>query len=120
MGDRNLIRLGGCIMLLGTVMIMLPLPMDHVALAGLFVIGIGCAPVYPSIIHSTPANFGAENSQAIVGIQMAAAYTANTLFPPLFGAVISFTGIGLYPFWIGAYILLMFAASEKLNRLLSK
>lgn len=115
-GDRNLIRLGGSIMLLGAVMIMLPLPTDFVALAGLLVIGVGCSPVYPSIIHSTPTNFGAENSQAIVGIQMASAYTATTFFPPLFGVIANAIGIWLYPFWVGAYILLMFAASEKLNR----
>ena len=119
-GDRNLIRIGGCVMLLGAIMVLLPVNVDFVALAGLLVIGFGCSPVYPSIIHSTPSNFGPENSQAIVGIQMAAAYTATTFFPPLFGVIAGATTIGLYPFWIAAYIVLMLIASEKLNRIIDK
>ena len=90
------------------------------ALAGLIIIGLGCAPVYPSIIHSTPANFGKENSQAIVGIQMASAYLGGTLMPPLFGFLADKISIGLYPLYLGFFALVMLVMSELLNRTAAK
>ena len=98
-GDNGMIRLGQSIMFTGVLMILLPLP-EIFALCGLTVFGLGCAPVYPSIIHSTPARFGRENSQALVGIQMASAYTGSTLFPKLFGLITKYFGIGLYPLFL--------------------
>ena len=80
-----MIRLGTTILLAGCAAVLLPIPSDTAALAGLVVMGIGCAPVYPSIIHATPANFGEKNSQAIIGIQMASAYVGSTFMPPVFG-----------------------------------
>ena len=59
--------------------------------------GLGAAPVYPAIIHSTPTNFGVNNSQAIIGIQMASAYTGSTVMPPLFGALGSWIGMWILP-----------------------
>ena len=82
LGDKALIRLGSAVIITGIIMVWLPLGIDALALAGLIVIGFGCAPVYPSIIHLTPVNFGADNSQAIIGIQMATAYIGNTFMPP--------------------------------------
>src|SRR5699024_3668613 len=73
-GDRRLIRGGFVAVVVGAVMLVLPLETDVLALAGLVIAGLGAAPIYPAIIHSTPANFGRKNSQAIIGIQMAAAY----------------------------------------------
>ena len=58
---------------------------ESAALAGLILIGLGCAPIYPSVIHSTPAHFGADKSQAVIGVEMASAYIGNCLMPPLFG-----------------------------------
>ncbi|MBR6650141.1 MAG: MFS transporter, partial [Clostridia bacterium] len=83
--DKTLIRVGSIAIIAGVVMIAPPLKNSLPALVGLVVVGVGCAPVYPSVIHSTPENFGRENSQAIVGIQMASAYTGSTLMPPIFG-----------------------------------
>lgn len=102
LGDRRLIRIGILTVLAGAALVLLPLPLHFPALAGLIVIGFGCAPIYPSIIHSTPANFGAENSQAIIGVQMASAYLGSTFMPPLFGLLAAHVSIGLYP----AYLLL--------------
>ena len=80
-GDSSLIRIGCTVAILGIILIILPFSSDVPALAGLITAGIGCAPVYPSIIHATPARFGKENSQAVVGIQMASAYTGSTFMP---------------------------------------
>ena len=64
-------------------------------LFGLILIGLGCAPIYPFIIHSTPLNFGADKSQAIVGVEMASAYIGNIIMPPLFGLVAEYISISL-------------------------
>lgn len=120
LGDKNMIRLGVGLIVLGSVMILVPLEFEGLALTGLVIVGIGCAPTYPSIIHSTPANFGKENSQAVIGVQMAAAYIGTTLTPPLFGLVAQYIHIGLYPVYILLFALLMFFMSEQVNRLAAK
>lgn len=113
LGDRNMIRLGTLIALMGVVLLVLPISHNLPALAGLVVIGVGCAPVYPSIIHSTPGNFGAENSQAIIGIQMASAYVGSTFIPPLFGLIANHIDIKLFPWYILIFFVLMIVMTEK-------
>ena len=107
LGDRRLIRIGILTMIGGVLLIALPVPYDAFTLAGLLIVGLGCAPVYPSVIHSTPANFGKENSQAIIGIQMASAYVGTTFMPPLFGLIAAHIHIGLYPAFLLALAVLM-------------
>ena len=116
-GDRTLIRVGLAVILVGILCVGLPLGSDALALGGLIVVGLGCAPIYPSVIHSTPRNFGAENSQSIVGIQMASAYVGSTFMPPLFGALTEILPISIYPLYLAAFAVLMIVMSEKLNRL---
>ena len=99
----------------GAVMLTLPVGTDAVALVGLVVAGLGSAPIYPAIIHSTPVNFGRENSQAVIGIQMAAAYAGSTLAPPLFGAIAAVTGLGIFPVYILLLVALGLVMSERLN-----
>lgn len=105
LGDKRLIYCGTAIALTGCIMVMLPI--NDLALAGLVIIGLGCAPVYPAIIHSTPSNFGAENSQAIIGIQMASAYIGSTFMPPVFGAIGNSVGLGFFPVYVMAFFVLM-------------
>lgn len=114
-GDRLLIRWGFTTVGLGTVMVLLPLGTDVVALAGLVIAGLGCAPIYPAIIHSTPANFGRENSQAIIGVQMAAAYVGSTLAPPLFGLLSSGVGTWTFPVFLTVLAVLGLVMSQRLN-----
>ena len=118
-GDRTMIRTGILVMAAGIVLVALPLPTTLPCLIGLVVIGLGCAPVYPCIIHSTPVNFGKENSQSLVGIQMASAYTGSTLMPPLFGVIAQYIHIGLYPLYLGIFTLVMLWMTESLNRKIS-
>lgn len=120
LGDKVLIRLGTVVIILGILMIIIPAGFDQLALAGLVVIGLGCAPVYPSIIHSTPANFGEENSQAIIGIQMASAYTGTTFMPPLFGFIADNINIGLYPVYLLVFAILMLTMTEWLNKVMAE
>lgn len=115
-GDRALIRGGFVAIGVGAVLLVLPLPTDVVGFVGLVIIGLGSAPVYPAIIHSTPANFGRRNSQAIIGIQMAAAYVGSTLAPPLFGVLSTWAGMWIFPVYLGVLTVLGLVMSERLNR----
>ncbi|MBQ9563497.1 MAG: MFS transporter [Lachnospiraceae bacterium] len=107
--DSQLIRLGYAIQAAALLLILLPLGKTP-AIIGLILIGLGCAPVYPCIIHSTPDLFGAEHSQAIIGVQMASAYIGILIMPPLFGVLANATSLRLYP-WYMAIILMAEAAS---------
>jgi fucose permease len=115
-GDRNMIRGSVAIMITGILLILAPLEGYFLCLVGLVVLGLGCATVYPSIIHSTPSNFGAQNSQAVIGVQMAGAYTGSTLMPPLLGLIARATGIGFYPFFILTFAVVLLVMTEWLNK----
>ena len=115
-GDRNMIRVGITVMIIGVILIGLPIKSTIPALAGLVILGFGAAPVYPCIIHSTPTNFGKENSQSLVGIQMASAYVGITLMPPLFGLIAEYIGIGLYPIYLSLFTVLMIVMTELTNK----
>lgn len=106
LGDRRMLGLGTGIMLVGVLLILLPLPVIS-ALVGLVVFGVGCAPIYPTIIHETPHSFGADHSQAVIGLQMASAYVGSTFAPPLFGLLAGAVSISLYPVYILAFTVLM-------------
>lgn len=119
LGDKRLIRLGITIVLCGVVMVAIPGVSNLTPLIGLVIIGLGCAPIYPSIIHATPFNFGEENSQAIIGIQMASAYVGSTFMPPVFGFIADKLSIGLYPKYLMLFGILMFIMSEMLNKVVA-
>ncbi len=104
LNDTQMIRLGQGIIAAGVAFLLLPLH-PYFRLAGLLLVGLGCAPVYPCIIHSTPDHFGADRSQALIGIQMASAYVGTALMPPLFGLIANHLSISL----LGIYLLLLLA-----------
>ena len=104
--DTQMIHIGQGIIALGIILLFLPLG-DIVSLAGLIIIGLGCAPIYPCVIHSTPSLFGADKSQAVIGVQMAAAYVGTTLMPPLFGLLANHISFALFPFYLGIILVLM-------------
>ena len=115
LSDRQMIRLGQAIIGIGILILLLPLG-AKASLAGLIIIGMGCAPVYPCIIHSTPDHFGAENSQAVIGVQMASAYIGILLMPPLFGLLADKISSGLLPVFLLILLAVMILMQEKLNR----
>ena len=102
-------------MILGVVVMVLPLG-QYAALVGLMLFGLGCAPIYPCVIHSTPNHFGAENSQAIIGVQMAAAYIGICVMPPLFGLIANYITVALMPLYLAIITVVMIAMCEGLNR----
>lgn len=112
LNDKQLIRLGEVLIAIGIVLMLL----SSGSLIGLIVIGLGCAPIYPCIIHSTPYHFGADKSQAIIGVQMASAYVGTLIMPPLFGFLAQIISIGLFPFYLLFLLILMTLMHESLER----
>lgn len=113
--NRQTVRLGHGLIAAGIVFLLLPF--DSVSLpAGFFMIGLGCAPIFPSLLHDTPKNFGKDHSQAIMGIQMACAYVGASLMPPIFGMTASRAGYGLFPFYLAALLAVMLLMVETLGR----
>ena len=113
--DRQMIRMGQAIILIGIIVMVLPFG-ESGSLIGFSLIGLGCAPVYPCVIHSTPEHFGAERSQAIIGVQMASAYIGTCLMPPLFGLVANHISIRLLPLYLLMLLVLMVYMYEMLER----
>lgn len=111
--DTQMIRMGQGIIFIGILALLFSTGAT-VAFGGLILVGLGCAPVYPCIIHSTPAHFGADKSQAIIGVQMASAYTGSCLMPPVFGLIANHVSVTLYPVYLGAILVLMVVMYQRL------
>lgn len=115
LNDIQMIRLGQGIIVVGIAAMILP-GSSILAMAGLILIGLGCAPIYPCVIHSTPAHFGADKSQAIIGVQMAFAYIGTMLMPPLFGMIARGISVALLPFYLFAILVVMIIMHELLTK----
>ncbi len=116
LGDKRMIRLGYFVCFAGLLLVLLPFASPLPCLVGLTVAGFGCGPVYPAVIHATPTVFGKENSQAVVGVQMASAYCGSTFMPPVFGWVANACGLRLFPFALVLFAVIGFTLTELLNR----
>ena len=113
LNDVQMIRLGEVIIGIGVLVMLQPFG-QSLSLTGLILIGLGCAPVYPCVIHSTPAHFGADKSQAIIGIQMACAYVGTCLMPPVFGLIANHITVALLPVYLLIILVLMVIMHELL------
>lgn len=113
LNDTQMIRLGLGLIMCGIVCLLLPFG-SMAALFGLVFIGLGCAPVYPSIIHSTPKHFGADKSQAMIGVQMASAYVGTCIMPPVFGLITNHISISLFPVYLLTILVLITVMYEKM------
>ncbi|SFR64828.1 MFS transporter [Anaeromicropila populeti] len=114
LGNKLMIRMGQCMAAIGLVLL-LAAPGQSATLVGLILTGIGCAPIYPSLLHQTPGHFGSENSQAIMGVQMACAYVGTTFMPPVFGFLAEHITIRLYPVYLILFVVLMVIMVERMN-----
>ncbi|MGN8800903.1 MFS transporter [Candidatus Merdisoma sp. HCP28S3_D10] len=113
--DEQMVRMGEGIILMGILVMLLPLG-NLASLIGFSLIGLGCAPVYPCIIHSTPEYFGAERSQAMIGVQMASAYVGICLMPPFFGLLANHISIRILPLYLLLFLVIMGIMYELLNK----
>lgn len=114
--DPTMIRLGQALVLTGIVSMLLPLPHNTGTIVGLMIIGLGCAPIYPCVIHSTPAYFGEDKSQAIVGMQMACAYVGSMCMPPVFGLIAQHVSVLWFPLYMLVFLVLMVIMHESLRK----
>lgn len=113
--DQAMVRLGQGVTALGILLTVLPL--GHLTLcAGLLCLGLGCAPIYPSLLHETPSNFGIALSQAVMGLLMACAYVGTTLLAPVFGLIAQNVSIRLFPAYLLLMLVIMTVSCEVLNR----
>ena len=119
LGDRRMILLGASILSCGCILLLIP-GGTALAFAGFLVIGFGCAPVYPCIIHATPYNFGPENAAAIIGIQMAFAYLGSTIMPLVFGVLGRIAGFWILPLYLLIFVVLMVSMTERTFRITGK
>jgi fucose permease len=119
MSNKKLIRYGQLIALIGTVLLVLPLP-TIVSLVGFMIIGLGLAPIFPCMLHETPVRFGKKHAQSIMGFQMATAYTGTTLVPPFIGLLASNFTLGIFPVMIVIFAIVMLLCTEKLNQYSTK
>ena len=115
LNDVQMVRMGQGLIACGIIVMLLPLG-AAVSLAGFVLIGLGCAPVYPCLIHATPTYFGADKSQAVIGIQMACAYVGTSLMPPLLGLIAVHITVSLLPAYLLALLALMTVMHERLLR----
>jgi fucose permease len=118
--NLQLIRLGQIVILLGIVLMLLPY--NAFITTGFMVFGLGCAPIFPSMLHETPRSFGREYSQSIIGMQMASASLASTIMPMIFGSLASAFDFSIFPFFLGTFLLisiLLIEVSKKKSRRLN-
>lgn len=112
LSDEKMIWMGLSVIGLGIAMILFPVG-NIAALLGLIIVGLGCAPVYPCVVHSTPARFGEDKSQAIIGVQMACAYVGTCFMPPIFGVIGDYISMSLFPIYMFAILFVMILMQQK-------
>lgn len=113
--NLQMIRLGQILVAAGVLLLILPVGIWRIPVS-LILIGLGCAPIYPAMLHQTPKTFGEKNSQAMMGIQMASAYVGSSLMPPIFGFLSGLLGMKLFPFFVAALLILMAVCSERVRK----
>ncbi len=117
LSNNALIRGGQIIIGLGA-LLLLGFNNSYISLIGFILIGTGCAPIFPSMLHETPVRFGKNNSSRLMGLQMAFAYMGTTFIPPILGLLFGVIGIRFYPAFVLVLLAAMFFSNEKLNRLI--
>ena len=114
--NSQMIRIGTFLAFIGIILFLLPLPNNFLFL-WLILIGLGLAPIFPSMIHETPVRFGKSSSQTIVGYQMGFGYIGSTFIPPLLGVILKNTTMNLFPYFLISFILVMFICSESIRNI---
>jgi len=116
--NKTLVRMGQILIFIGVLFLFIPF--DFFSLIGFLAIGLGCAPIFPSLIHETPKRFGENNAQFIIGLQMSTAYVGSTILAPFFGFVSKWISFGVFPIFLIVYIIVMFLANEIANKITLK
>jgi fucose permease len=110
LSQKFMIRLGLVVITFGIIVLFLPFE-GKILMAGLFLIGLGLAPIFPSLLHETPRTFGKTASQAMIGTQMACAYIGTTCMPPIFGLLGRYVSYALFPYFLIILLMIMILTS---------
>ncbi|WP_353065237.1 MFS transporter [Arcanobacterium hippocoleae] len=113
--NAYLLRIGSVLITVGTLIIAIT-PIALLAIAGLVVLGVGCAPVYPTIIKETSRRFGVENTQRAMGLQMGFAYVGSLTMPPITGLLMTHFSPLALPIAIFSGIAIMVSCNEFVER----
>ena len=116
LSDHQMVRVGQAVASVGIAVMLIPVNTRWVSLAAFLLVGLGCAPIYPSLIHCTPKLFGEDLSQALIGVQMASAYIGSCLSPTFFGLLAKPLGMGFLPIYIGIFMAVMILMHMRLVR----
>ncbi|MBD7915126.1 MFS transporter [Clostridium sp. Sa3CUN1] len=116
LNNKQMIKIGQVTCIIGGILLIITYS-SNIQLIGLITIGLGCAPIYPAMLHETPNRFGKELSQGIMGIQMATAYIGSTFMPPLFGVLSQVVGFKILPYFLLILMILMLISTEKVNKI---
>lgn len=119
LNNKTMIRMGQIIVCAGIGFVFLPMGGLFLQV-GFMLMGLGCAPVFPAMLHETPERFGKQHSQTLMGMQMACAYIGSTFMPPLFGMVAQYADISLFPYFLLGALALMVVAAENINRIMKR
>ena len=109
--DKNLIRIGEGILLIGIILLTFKFNFVFMPIA-LFIIGLGCGPIYPSIVHSTVDKFTSKYSSAVMSIQIGFAYMANISVAPLFGILGNATTFLILPYIMLIFFVILVSGNE--------
>ena len=85
LGNRALVRAGILIAFVGASLVAIRGVPGAVALVGLVLLGLGCAPIYPSLMHEATRRFDADTARRVIGRQVAFAYVGCALGPAALG-----------------------------------
>jgi fucose permease len=114
LSNQSMIRIGELLIVAGVAVLVMPWN-NHMLQLGFLLIGLGCAPIYPCMLHETPNRFSKSLSASLMGIQMAFAYVGSTFMPPLFGAISGVVSLNLFPFFLLILLILMTLSSEHVH-----
>lgn len=116
MNEKQMIRMGESIILLGIVLALIQVN-KYIPMVGFVIVGLGCAPIYPAIIRSTPYRFSKAESQSAMGLEMASAYVGNLSMPPLIGLIARSIGdnYSILPYFMIGFATLMIICHETIN-----
>jgi fucose permease len=119
LNQSQIVWLGCALFACGIVFIELPIG-NAAFMVGFFLIGLGCAPIFPNVIYTTPIRFGAEYSQSAIGIQICSANIGATVTPPLFGLIAARVGYGFFPVFLGILLAVLVFMIAMLNKVSPK
>lgn len=117
--EKTMIRIGESVLFIGVILMMMQFEIYLMPIS-LVLIGLGCAPIYPAIIKSTPIRFSKKYSQNIMGLEMAFAYIANFTIAPLFGPIANVTTFLILPYVVFGFLIILILGNEITNYKIKK